>query len=66
MQLLLLLTAYAYDIHKWTRVKAACYRKKVTTKSNTQIAADKMDTEGYNFKSNQFIVRTPIQRCMSK
>ena len=36
MQLLLLLTAYAYDIHRWTRVKAACYRKKVTTKSNTQ------------------------------
>ena len=53
MQLLLLLTAYAYDIHKWTRVKAACYRKKSPQKVIHKIAADKMDTAGYNFKLNQ-------------
>ena len=52
MQLLLLLTAYAYDIHKWMCVKAECYRKKSPQKF-TKIAADKMDTAGYNFKLNQ-------------
>ena len=62
MQLLLLLTAYAYDSqHVFYTLRV----KKVTTKSNTQrllpIKWILRDIISNQIKSNQFIVRTPIQ-----
>ena len=67
MQLLLLLTAYAYDSqHVFYTLRV----KKVTTKSNTRrllpIKWILRDIISNQIKSNQFIVRTPIQRCLTK
>ena len=67
MQLLLLLTAYTYDSqHVFYTLRV----KKVTSKSNTQrllpIKWILRDIISNQIKSNQFNVRTPIQRCLTK
>ena len=67
MQLLLLLTANAHDSQHvfYTNGRVLRLRvKKVTTKSNTQrLLPIKWILKDI---SNQFIVRTPIQRCLTK